>query len=155
LHGVLVHSDKPSKGNYFAFIKPHAESKWHKFDDVRVIPVTEREVLKSGTDGSTNAHMLVYVKESKEGEILAPITQADTPAHLSKYQINIPCFNFKYLCPLVPTGSESLLQKERKDHAQKTKEMEEKDLYLTAKVCSQSHHDISVQARYQFNNELL
>ncbi|KAA1069421.1 Ubiquitin carboxyl-terminal hydrolase 7, variant 2 [Puccinia graminis f. sp. tritici] len=114
LHGVLVHSGKPPKGNFFAFIKPHAESKWYKFDDDRVIPVTEREVLKSGTDSSTNAHMLVYVRESKEGDILAPITQADTPTHLK-----------------------SLLQKEQKDHAQKTKEMEETEIHLTTKIITE------------------
>lgn len=89
-------------------IKPHPESKWYKFDDDRVTPVTDKEVLednyggeqyingavvngggkggggKGGMKRFTNAYMLVYVRESAAVEILAPITQDDTPTHLSE-----------------------------------------------------------------------
>jgi ubiquitin carboxyl-terminal hydrolase 7 len=108
LHGVLVHSGDVHGGHYFVLIKPHPESKWYKFDDDRVTPVTDREVSednfggeliingavvngggkglggKGGMKRFTNAYMLVYVRESAAADILAPITQVDTPTHLSK-----------------------------------------------------------------------
>ncbi|KAA1069426.1 Ubiquitin carboxyl-terminal hydrolase 7 [Puccinia graminis f. sp. tritici] len=106
LQGVLVHSGEAQEMKYFAFIQPHPQSKWFKFDDDRVIPVTAGEVLKS----STNVHMLVYIRESKEAAIRTTITQADTPTHLK-----------------------SLLQQEQRLHEQKKKEDEERHLYLTTK----------------------
>ncbi|KAA1104399.1 Ubiquitin carboxyl-terminal hydrolase 7 [Puccinia graminis f. sp. tritici] len=110
LQGVLVHSGEAQEMKYFAFIQPHPQSKWYKFDDDRVIPVTAGEVLKS----STNVHMLVYIRESKEAAIRTTITQADTPTHLK-----------------------SLLQQAQKLHEQKKKEDEERHLYLTTKIVTE------------------
>lgn len=104
LHGVLVHSGDLHGGHYFALIKPDRETRWLKFDDDRVTPVTDREVLEENFGGEvnngmvppmqrnqvramkrfTNAYMLVYVRESAIDDILAPWKDEDTPAHLSK-----------------------------------------------------------------------
>lgn len=107
LHGVLVHSGDLHGGHYFACIKPDRETRWLKFDDDRVTPVTDREVLEENYGGEplnplaaplqrnqvramkrfTNAYMLVYVRESAIDEVLAPFKEEDTPAHLSEHQI--------------------------------------------------------------------
>ena len=104
LHGVLVHSGDLHGGHYFALIKPDRETRWLKFDDDRVTPVTDREVLEENYGGEalnglvppmqrnqvramkrfTNAYMLVYIRESAIDEVLAPWKDEDTPPHLSK-----------------------------------------------------------------------
>lgn len=103
LHGVLVHSGDLHGGHYFALIKPDRETRWLKFDDDRVTPVTDKEVLEENYGGEalngmppslqrnqvramkrfTNAYMLVYIRESAINEVLAPFTDEDTPPHLS------------------------------------------------------------------------
>jgi ubiquitin carboxyl-terminal hydrolase 7 len=105
LHGVLVHSGDLHGGHYFALIKPDDETRWLKFDDDRVTPVTDKEVLEenygetlTGATAAqlqrtqqrtikrfTNAYMLVYVRESATPEVLAPFLEEDTPVHLSLY----------------------------------------------------------------------
>lgn len=104
LHGVLVHSGDLHGGHYFAHIKPDWETRWLKFDDDRVTPVTDREVLEENYGGEplngvpptlqrnqvrqmkrfTNAYMLVYIRDTAIPEVLAPFTEEDTPAHLSR-----------------------------------------------------------------------
>jgi ubiquitin carboxyl-terminal hydrolase 7 len=103
LHGVLVHSGDLHGGRYWALIKPDRETRWLKFDDDRVIPVTDKEVLEENYGEEalggvppdpqrnqvrtkkcfTNAYVLVYIRESAIDEVLAPCTVDDTPAHLS------------------------------------------------------------------------
>lgn len=103
LHGVLVHSGDLHGGHYFALIKPDRETRWLKFDDDRVTPVTDREVLEENYGGEalngipptlqrnqvramkrfTNAYMLVYIRESAIDEVLDPFKDEDTPPHLS------------------------------------------------------------------------
>ena len=103
LIGVLVHSGDLHGGHYFALIKPDRETRWLKFDDDRVTPVTDREVLEENYGGEalngltaqqqrtqvraikrfTNAYMLVYIRDCAIDEILAPFTEEDTPTHLS------------------------------------------------------------------------
>ena len=103
LHGVLVHSGDLHGGHYFALIKPDRETRWLKFDDDRVTPVTDKEVLEENFGGEilngmpptlqrnqvramkrfTNAYMLVYIRESAINEVLAPFAADDTPPHLS------------------------------------------------------------------------
>ncbi|KAL1944539.1 hypothetical protein VTO73DRAFT_2969 [Trametes versicolor] len=131
LHGVLVHSGDLHGGHYFALIKPDRETRWLKFDDDRVTPVTDREVLEENFGGEvnngmvppmqrnqvramkrfTNAYMLVYVRESAIDDILAPWKDEDTPAHLKRR-----------------------LEEERLQMEAKKREREEQHLYLTAKV---------------------
>lgn len=99
-----MHSGDVNGGHYFALIKPDRETRWLKFDDDRVTPVTDREVLEENYGGEplngipqplqrnqvramkrfTNAYMLVYVREVAIDEILAPFKEEDTPPHLSK-----------------------------------------------------------------------
>lgn len=101
---MLVHSGDLHGGHYFALIKPDRNTRWLKFDDDRVTPVTDREVLEENYGGEalnglapaqqqrnqaramkrfTNAYMLVYIRESAMDEILSPFTEKDTPPHLS------------------------------------------------------------------------
>jgi ubiquitin carboxyl-terminal hydrolase 7 len=101
---VLVHSGDVHGGHYFVLIKPSAEGRWLRFDDDRVVPVTDREVLEENFGGEglvngaahlpakpptkgaikrfTNAYMLVYVRESRVAEMLAPISTEEVPEHL-------------------------------------------------------------------------
>ncbi|RXW23380.1 hypothetical protein EST38_g2471 [Candolleomyces aberdarensis] len=131
LHGVLVHSGDLHGGHYFALIKPDSESRWLKFDDDRVTPVTDKEVLEENYGGEplngilpayqrnqgrtikrfTNAYMLVYIRESAVAEVLAPFSEEDTPAHLKRR-----------------------LDEERVILEAKKREREEQHLFLTAKV---------------------
>ncbi|KAF8350768.1 hypothetical protein F5887DRAFT_1210069 [Amanita rubescens] len=131
LFGVLVHSGDLHGGHYFALIKPDRESRWLKFDDDRVTPVTDKEVLEENYGGEplnglhpaiqrnqvramkrfTNAYMLVYIRDSDVDEILAPFTDEDTPAHLKRR-----------------------LEEERLQLEAKKREREEQHLFLTAKV---------------------
>ncbi|KAH9450893.1 hypothetical protein Pst134EB_018402 [Puccinia striiformis f. sp. tritici] len=114
LHSVLLHSGDAQGGNYSALIKPHPELKWLKFDDERVIPVTNRDVLKGGTNRSNNAYMLVYVRESEAAEILAPIAETDIPTHL-----------------------ESRLNREQREQGAKRTEKEEMHLHLNTKIVTE------------------
>ena len=104
LHGVLVHSGDLHGGHYFALIKPTKDGRWFKFDDDRVTPVTDKEVLEDNYGGDmpnglmaphqrnqartlkkfTNAYMLVYIRDSELDTVMAPFTESDTPSHLSK-----------------------------------------------------------------------
>ncbi|KAI0029861.1 cysteine proteinase [Vararia minispora EC-137] len=132
LHGVLVHSGDLHGGHYFAMIKPDAKERWLKFDDDRVTPVTDKEVLEENYGGEplngvvvtqqqrnqvrsmkrfTNAYMLVYIREALLDEVLPPFTEEDTPAHLKRR-----------------------LDEERIQMEAKRREREEQHLFLTAKV---------------------
>jgi ubiquitin carboxyl-terminal hydrolase 7 len=128
-------------GHYFALIKPDRETRWLKFDDDRVTPVTDREVLEENYGGEplngipqplqrnqvramkrfTNAYMLVYVREMAIDEILAPFKEEDTPPHLKRR-----------------------LDEERLQIEAKKREREEQHLFLTAKVITDdtfAHHE--------------
>ncbi|KAH8833816.1 hypothetical protein DL96DRAFT_465037 [Flagelloscypha sp. PMI_526] len=131
LHGVLVHSGDLHGGHYFALIKPDKDKRWLKFDDDRVTPVTDKEVLEENFGGEplngvptayqrtqvramkrfTNAYMLVYIRESAIDEVLPPFSEEDTPAHLKRR-----------------------LDEERMQIEAKKREREEQHLFLTAKV---------------------
>ncbi|KAH6918657.1 ubiquitin carboxyl-terminal hydrolase 5 [Coprinopsis sp. MPI-PUGE-AT-0042] len=131
LHGVLVHSGDLHGGHYFALIKPDRDGRWLKFDDDRVTPVTDKEVLEENYGGEplngitptyqrnqgrtikrfTNAYMLVYIRESAINEVLAPFTEEDTPVHLKRR-----------------------LEEEKVQAEAKKREREEQHLFLTAKV---------------------
>ncbi|GES93025.1 cysteine proteinase [Rhizophagus clarus] len=101
LYGVLVHSGDLYGGHYFILLKPENNGKWFKFDDERVTPVIDREVLEDNygseypnvntitirTAGRnykqfTNAYRLVYIRESDVDEMLSPVVPEDIPGHL-------------------------------------------------------------------------
>ncbi|KAL8929473.1 MAG: hypothetical protein Q9208_001142 [Pyrenodesmia sp. 3 TL-2023] len=107
LHGVLVHSGDLTAGHYYAFLKPTTEGPFYKFDDDKVIPATMREALEENFGGdyanmvngagvrnpytrtlstkrSMSAYMLVYIRRSREKEILVDVTEDDAPTHLAK-----------------------------------------------------------------------
>ncbi|PKC11352.1 putative ubiquitin-specific processing protease 21 [Rhizophagus irregularis] len=130
LHGVLVHSGDLHGGHYFALLKPEKDGKWFKFDDDRVTPVIDKEVLEDNYGGEspnanaitirsagrnhkrfTNAYMLVYIRESNVDEILSPVVHEDIPEHLQKR-----------------------LEEERAEEERRRKEMEERHLYLIVKI---------------------
>ncbi|KAF8319268.1 cysteine proteinase [Clavulina sp. PMI_390] len=133
LHGVLVHSGDLHGGHYFALIKPDRETRWLKYDDDRVTPVTDKEVLEENYGGEvlnnllpqaqqrnqarnavkrfTNAYMLVYIRESRINDILAPFKEEDTPSHLKRR-----------------------LDEERRQQDIKKRERDEQHLFLTAKI---------------------
>ncbi|KWU45004.1 ubiquitin carboxyl-terminal hydrolase 5 [Rhodotorula sp. JG-1b] len=144
LHGVLVHSGDVHGGHYFVLIKPSPDGRWLRFDDDRVVPVTNREVLEDNFGGEaplapngypvqaphpqtgakppikgamkrfTNAYMLVYIRETRVHEVLKTITTEDVPEHLRLR-----------------------LDKERRDAEQRKRERDEQHLYLTAKIITQ------------------
>ncbi|KDR67782.1 hypothetical protein GALMADRAFT_231689 [Galerina marginata CBS 339.88] len=123
LHSVMVHSGNLHGGQYSVLVKPSSTSKWLKFDDDRVTPVTEKEVYEDNFGGaiqrvdgqdkdwSTNAYILVYVRESFLSEVYAPILEANIPRHISQR-----------------------LEEERLQLEAKKVERENAHLYLTVKV---------------------
>ncbi|EKX50612.1 hypothetical protein GUITHDRAFT_66749, partial [Guillardia theta CCMP2712] len=105
LHSVLVHSGDVHGGHYFAYIRPDCKSKWLKFNDERVSVVSAEEAIQNNFGGedesdgdsafspsanrgrsssrrTSNAYMLVYVRESAVDEVLRPLTHDDIPDHL-------------------------------------------------------------------------
>lgn len=112
LHGVLVHSGDLNAGHYYAFIKPEKDGWFYKYDDDKVTKATMREVLEDNYGGEmpslngqvsdisqkpiirhNSAYMLVYIREARLDEVLFPVTNADTPAHLRKFSL-IFCWLF-------------------------------------------------------------
>jgi ubiquitin carboxyl-terminal hydrolase 7 len=95
----MVHSGDLNEGQYFALIKPDRETPWLKFENDRVTRVTDEEVLEDNYGGvstdeytlvqarnqqtKTNAYILVYIRNSRIDKVLAPLTEADTPVHIS------------------------------------------------------------------------
>ena len=100
LCSVLVHSGDLQSGHNYAFIKPGRSTQWLKFDNDRVTPVTNREVLEENYSGglnllggatpwtkvkmSTNAYVLAYIRKAAIDEVMAPLTEKDVPLHLSE-----------------------------------------------------------------------
>ncbi|KAI4116187.1 MAG: hypothetical protein LQ345_003350 [Seirophora villosa] len=107
LHGVLVHSGDLTAGHYYAFLKPAIDGHFYKFDDDKVIRATLKEALEENFGGdyanavngagvrnpytrtlstkrSMSAYMLVYVRKSRETDILVDVTEDDTPTHLAR-----------------------------------------------------------------------
>ena len=90
LYSVLIHSGDSHHGHNYALIKPDRGAQWFKFDDGRVTPVTDREVLEESYGGgpsfsheakpraSTNAYTLAYIRQEAIDEVMAPLTEDDT-----------------------------------------------------------------------------
>ncbi|KAF0549637.1 putative ubiquitin-specific processing protease 21 [Gigaspora margarita] len=111
LHGVIFHSGYLHEGSYYVFIKPEKNGKWFKFDDDRIIPVNDKEVLEDNAINSINAYMLIYIRESDIDFVLSPILAGDIPKHLQRR-----------------------LDEEKALYEQRKKETEEPYLYLSTKI---------------------
>ncbi|KAK2802383.1 hypothetical protein FQN50_007380 [Emmonsiellopsis sp. PD_5] len=82
LVGVVVHNGGIYGGSYWVYLRPKPNGPFFKFDDDRVTPVFLKEVMQDnyGGDGqSKNAYILIYIRKSRLGEILAPVTDNDVP----------------------------------------------------------------------------
>eukprot|EP01060_Flectonema_neradi_P038656 TRINITY_DN818_c1_g2_i2.p1 TRINITY_DN818_c1_g2~~TRINITY_DN818_c1_g2_i2.p1 ORF type:complete len:1178 (+),score=195.89 TRINITY_DN818_c1_g2_i2:99-3632(+) len=82
LHSVLVHSGYMHGGHYHAYIAPRDGSKWYKFDDSIVSPVSEDAAICENFGGKdrkrfwiehthkdSSAYMLVYVRRDRWEEV--------------------------------------------------------------------------------------
>ncbi|KAF2235914.1 ubiquitin carboxyl-terminal hydrolase 21 [Viridothelium virens] len=107
LHGILVHSGDLNAGHYYAFLKPTKDAGYYRFDDDRVTRATKKEALDdnfggeyastNGVNGvrnpytrtfsnkkSNNAYMLVYIRESRQDEVLRTEELVEPPSHLER-----------------------------------------------------------------------
>lgn len=83
LHAVLVHSGDNHGGHYVVYINPKNDGKWCKFDDDVVSRCARNEAIEQNYGGhdndlnirhSSNAYMLVYVRESVIHEVLEEVS---------------------------------------------------------------------------------
>ncbi|KAJ7924230.1 hypothetical protein B0H13DRAFT_2230059 [Mycena leptocephala] len=132
LHAVIVHSGDLHNGHNFVFIKPDRENRWFKYDDDRVTRATDKQVFEENYGGkalddlpstpqrnqvqalkdfSSNAYVLVYIRESAIDQVLAPFTNEDIPPHIK-----------------------ARLDEERLQLEARKREREQQHLFLTAKV---------------------
>ncbi|KAI4109728.1 MAG: hypothetical protein L6R37_000415 [Teloschistes peruensis] len=140
LHGVLVHSGDLTAGHYYAFLKPTSDGHFYKFDDDKVTRATLKEALEENYGGdyanmanghvgvrnpytrtvstkrSMSAYMLVYIRKSREKDILLPVGEDDSPSHLAR-QLN---------------EERAALERKRKDR-------EEAHLYLPVSVVTEAN----------------
>jgi ubiquitin carboxyl-terminal hydrolase 7 len=89
LHAVLVHSGDNHGGHYVVFINPKLDGKWCKFDDEVVSRCTKKDAINNNFGGnnsedltfrhSTNAYMLVYVRDSCKEVVLSEVKRTDIP----------------------------------------------------------------------------
>lgn len=120
LHAVLVHSGDNHGGHYVVYINPKGDGKWFKFDDDVVSRCKKNEAIEQNFGGhdddiairqSTNAYMLVYIRESVANTVLAPVSEDDIPDTLK-----------------------TRLLEEKQLEAQRRKERTEAHLYMTVQV---------------------
>ncbi|KAI9182836.1 ubiquitin-specific protease ubp15 [Blastocladiella emersonii ATCC 22665] len=135
LHGVLVHSGSVDAGHYCAFVRPSRANKWFKFDDDKVIPVTQKEVTEDNFGGEypvppgtrtmnrlgasrgiihkrfTNAYMLVYIRESDYDKVLCDVTEGDVPSAILEQ-----------------------LERERLEREEKERVIREREFMLTVRI---------------------
>ncbi|KAI3387144.1 hypothetical protein SNEBB_003657 [Seison nebaliae] len=77
LQAVLVHSGDNFSGHYTAYMDPKLNDKWYKFDDEIVSRVSETKAIDQNYGSmedvncrvSTNAYMLIYIRESHISQI--------------------------------------------------------------------------------------
>ncbi|KAI4347703.1 hypothetical protein L6164_008489 [Bauhinia variegata] len=131
LHSVLVHSGGVHGGHYYAYIQPTLSNQWFKFDDERVTKEDMKRALEEQFGGeeelpntnpgfnnspfkftkSSNAYMLVYIRESDKDKIICNVDEKDIAEHLR-----------------------IRLKKEQEQKEQKRKEKAEAHLYTVIKV---------------------
>ena len=92
LHAVLVHSGDNHGGHYVVFINPKLDGNWFKFDDEVVSRCNKKDAILNNFGGShsdelsfrhsSNAYMLVYIRDSCKEDILTPMSRTDIPDKL-------------------------------------------------------------------------
>lgn len=125
LHAVLVHSGDNHGGHYVVFINPRLDDKWFKFDDEVVSRCSKKDATTANFGGSqseeftfrssTNAYMLVYVRDSYRDIVLSDVQSADIPMRLQER-----------------------LQEEKRVELAKKKERNEAHLYMQIHVLFES-----------------
>ncbi|XP_055829915.1 ubiquitin C-terminal hydrolase 13-like [Solanum dulcamara] len=119
LHSVLVHKGSGQAGHYYALIRPTLSNQWYKFDDERVTKEDAEGLLEEQYGGlgerkcmkTSNAYMLVYIRESDKEKVMCTVDQKDIGEHLR-----------------------ARLKREQEDKEQKNKERSEAQLYTIIKV---------------------
>ncbi|CAI9094723.1 OLC1v1030510C1 [Oldenlandia corymbosa var. corymbosa] len=105
LHSVLVHSGGVRGGHYYAFIRPSLSDQWYKFNDDIVTKEDVNQALEEQFGGeevwpvtnesfnnnspivftrSSNAYMLVYIRESDKDNVNCDVDEKDIAEHLWK-----------------------------------------------------------------------
>ncbi|GAA6000863.1 ubiquitin-specific protease UBP15 [Rhodotorula paludigena] len=154
LHGVLVHSGDVHGGHYFVLIKPSPDGRWLRFDDDRVVPVTDREVLEdnfggeaplapNGYPAAQHPHVQQQQQQQQQQQGAKPpikgamkrFTNAYMLVYVRASRVN------DVLKPItnedVPEHLRTRLEKERRDAEQRKRERDEQHLYLTAKIITE------------------
>ncbi|KAI4256997.1 MAG: hypothetical protein LQ352_001825, partial [Teloschistes flavicans] len=156
LHGVLVHSGDLTAGHYYAFLKPTSDGHFYKFDDDKVTRATLKEALEENFGGdyanmanghagvrnpytrtlstkrSMSAYMLVYIRKSREKDILLPVGEDDSPSHLGKRS------HGNSLTESAHTIAARQLNEERAALERRRKDREEAHLYLPVSVVTEA-----------------
>lgn len=94
LQAVLVHSGDNHGGHYVVFINPKCDGRWCKFDDDVVSSCKTKHAIDQNFGGpddelsfaakhSSNAYMLVYIRDSSMKEILEDVTEKDITFELN------------------------------------------------------------------------
>jgi len=145
LHGVLVHSGDVHGGHYFVLIKPQADGRWLRFDDDRVVPVTDREVLEDNFGGegplapANGGYNVVPPAANVQPGVKPPVKGAMkrfTNAYMLVYvrATRVGEVLKAITTEDVPEHLRTRLERERRDAEQRKRERDEQHLYLTAKV---------------------
>jgi ubiquitin carboxyl-terminal hydrolase 25 len=73
LHAICIHDGSAQSGHYYAFIYDRYQKKWHRFNDMRVVEVSEEDVFNesNGGNGLMNAYWVVYVNNDIANEMAA------------------------------------------------------------------------------------
>lgn len=70
LHSILVHDGMAGSGQYYAFIYDSQTGIWRKYSDISVTEVSEEEVFKRSSGGSSmaSAYCLIYIAANMDEE---------------------------------------------------------------------------------------
>eukprot|EP00755_Sulcionema_specki_P005530 Sspe_Gene.33002::Locus_16150_Transcript_1_1_Confidence_1.000_Length_2446::g.33002::m.33002/K11838/USP7, UBP15; ubiquitin carboxyl-terminal hydrolase 7 len=91
LFGVLVHSGDVHCGHYYVFLQPGFGGAWYRYDDERVIQVSEQDAVAENFGGEyggghlpryASAYMLVYVRKEDSKWVVGEQGPGDVPARI-------------------------------------------------------------------------
>lgn len=99
LWAVLVHCGGVHGGHYYVFIRSYKNNEWYRLDDDTVEPATRDEALDEnfGVDfsmetrrrprASSNAYMLVYVRNNEKNKIIFDMKFEEIPSELHEMYV--------------------------------------------------------------------